>query len=317
MQELDEWMNERTANQKLFERLIEPNRFEKETTIRYETGVDDLRRKIESNLYGGIVRKMRAKTVAWYIAGTAAAIIAIIVSIYYPGEPAWTKQTVSEPTLMLPGSKDIPLGKGLNLTNDQKRRFDYDDSRMGALSYHPNNSQGRTNKYHTVQIPVKYKFCLNLEDSTEVWMNGPTSIHYAELFEKSDRYVEMRGEAFFKITPSQKRPFIIEFSRGEMRAYEAKVYAYDRDDVVFIAVISGVAKINGNANQVEVRAGHIGIIGKKGNLDTQPVDTNLYVRTKDSIPLFPMESLIDSAAKNGWNEGYKKGAKIIKQPNSP
>ncbi|MFD1772106.1 FecR family protein [Sphingobacterium suaedae] len=50
---------------------------------------------------------------------------------------------------------------------------------------------------------------ITLPDSTEVWLNGGSTISYLPSFGKTDRTIELDGEAFFDVTPNKDLPMII------------------------------------------------------------------------------------------------------------
>lgn len=50
---------------------------------------------------------------------------------------------------------------------------------------------------------------ITLPDSTEVWLNSGSTISYLPSFGKTDRNIELDGEAFFDVTPNKDLPMII------------------------------------------------------------------------------------------------------------
>jgi ferric-dicitrate binding protein FerR (iron transport regulator) len=56
-----------------------------------------------------------------------------------------------------------------------------------------------------------------LPDSTHVWLNAGSTLHYPETFTDSRRLVSLEGEAFFDVTKDHTRPFIIQTASTETK----------------------------------------------------------------------------------------------------
>ncbi len=58
---------------------------------------------------------------------------------------------------------------------------------------------------------------VTLPDSTHVWLNRDATLRYPETFAKTERKVELQGEAYFDVTRNPNRPFIVEGERMDVR----------------------------------------------------------------------------------------------------
>ena len=77
---------------------------------------------------------------------------------------------------------------------------------------------------------------LSLPDSTEVWLNAASSLKFPQVFKKSERVVEVTGEAWFKVRPltdeKSRTPFRVHTARMDMEvlgtSFNVNVYPHER-----------------------------------------------------------------------------------------
>ncbi len=62
---------------------------------------------------------------------------------------------------------------------------------------------------HTINTKNAERKKITLPDSTEVWLNSGSTISYHPSFGKTDRNIELDGEAFFDVRPNKSLPMII------------------------------------------------------------------------------------------------------------
>jgi transmembrane sensor len=77
---------------------------------------------------------------------------------------------------------------------------------------------------------------ISLPDSTEVWLNAASSLRFPQVFKKSERVVEVTGEAWFQVRPlldeQNRTPFRVHTARMEMEvlgtSFNVNVYPHER-----------------------------------------------------------------------------------------
>lgn len=62
----------------------------------------------------------------------------------------------------------------------------------------------------TLTTPRGKSIKVTLNDSTEIWLNGESSLSYPSHFTGDTRTVRLTGEAFFKVAHDSRHPFIVE-----------------------------------------------------------------------------------------------------------
>ncbi|HEY0272693.1 MAG TPA: FecR domain-containing protein [Chitinophaga sp.] len=68
---------------------------------------------------------------------------------------------------------------------------------------------GRDAHYLTLEAPAREMRGFTLPDGTQVWLNAGSRLRYPAGFGKTDRQVEMSGEACFSVTPGAGQPFTV------------------------------------------------------------------------------------------------------------
>lgn len=61
--------------------------------------------------------------------------------------------------------------------------------------------------YYTLSVPRNARLQLRLPDGTTVWLNAESSLFFPVPFTTNERYLELRGEAFFTVDTATKTPF--------------------------------------------------------------------------------------------------------------
>jgi transmembrane sensor len=84
-----------------------------------------------------------------------------------------------------------------------------------------------------------------LQDGTAILLKPNSSIEYPDKFSERDRRVQLKGEAFFKVTKDKNRPFIISTSEVTVKVLGTSfnVIAYEGAKEVSVAVKTGKVSV--------------------------------------------------------------------------
>ena len=123
-----------------------------------------------------------------------------------------------------------------------------------------------------------------LSDSTEVWLNGDSWIRYPESFDDKNRSVELIGEAFFKVTKDQHRPFNVNMDGMSVQVLgtEFNVLAQKQSDVIETTLLEGSVALYKNSNKSLVPdrilvPGEQAVYSRQsGEIEVQSVQTSFY-----------------------------------------
>ena len=110
-----------------------------------------------------------------------------------------------------------------------------------GLSFFVFFSPSEHENFYLSEAPLGQKAKLELPDSSTVWLNSGSSIRYSSGFNKRDRKVELKGEAFFEVHKDKGKPFVVHtpFLDVEVTGTRFNVNAYDDEPVIETALVEG------------------------------------------------------------------------------
>ena len=89
-----------------------------------------------------------------------------------------------------------------------------------------------------------------LPDSTEVWLNSCSTLKAPARFDSTSRYVELSGEAYFKVKSNKNWPMLIKTNDVVTRVLgtEFNLSAYNDDPAIKLTLINGKVELQQNEN---------------------------------------------------------------------
>lgn len=98
-----------------------------------------------------------------------------------------------------------------------------------------------TEQINTLVIPRGGEYCLRLEDGSRVWLNARTTLKFPTAFCRTERRVELTGEAYFEVAKDTAHPFVVATDRGDVRVYgtEFNVRAYAEEPNASTTLVQG------------------------------------------------------------------------------
>ena len=100
-------------------------------------------------------------------------------------------------------------------------------------------------KIEKVIVPNGAPEMMLLPDSSVVWLNAGSQIHYADNFINKNREVYLDGEAYFSVKHDADHPFIVYAGNIAIRALGTKfnVHAYGEENKIEATLISGKVQV--------------------------------------------------------------------------
>lgn len=206
------------------------------------------------------------------IAATILLFLTIGVLLYkqlqHKPSPALQKTAVKanpkatpEATLRLANGSMVSLSPGANGVLAIQGNVTVKKTKDGQLLYEGANDQGSGgNNYNTLHTPKGVQFQLTLADGTKVWLNAKSSLTYPAVFNKKERVVSLKGEAYFevaKISAKTKRgtkrmPFIVKTENAEIEVLGThfNVMAYSDAAHQETTLLEGAVNVK-HANQIQ------------------------------------------------------------------
>jgi len=209
-----------------------------------------------NNQLKGEFRKIRVR--AFYRYAAVFVAVAIISSLFFivdlPKDRIAQNTQIDQP--LLPGTEKATLilsnGEKIELDADAKNNI-LDPEGVAiknsnrVLSYDKGADQaGSSMVYNTIVTPMGGEYQLILADGTRVWLNAMSKIKYPALFQADERRVELEGEACFEVVKNQKKPFIVQTSRIDVKVLgtEFNVMAYSDEQAVQTTLVEGAVQVN-------------------------------------------------------------------------
>lgn len=139
-----------------------------------------------------------------------------------------------------------------------------------------------------LDVPRGGEFKILLEDSTEVWLNSDSRLHYPETFGEKERRVRIEGEAYFKVKPDSSRPFYVETDNMAVRVYGTlfNVKAYSDEEYIITTLEKGSIAITASGE-------------KSGELLLSPGHQALYDKESNHVNM----KVVDPVEVTGWHHG--------------
>ena len=95
--------------------------------------------------------------------------------------------------------------------------------------------------YTEISAPQGSRSRILLPDSSIVWLNAGSTIKYPNNFDRIDRVVELKGEAYFDVVSNPRKPFVVCTEHLKLRALGTafNIKAYPEDEVVSATLVEG------------------------------------------------------------------------------
>lgn len=148
---------------------------------------------------------------------------------------------------------------------------------------------------NTLETPRGGEYSLVLSDGTVVYLNTETKLTFPDFFSDYQREVTLSGEAFFEVSKSQTRPFIVKTTNYDVKVYGTSfnVCAYGNDNFSHTTLVEGSVGIETfSGNELKLIPGEQALFRTTTNtIDTREVNTYVYTSWKDGKFVFDHETL--------------------------
>ena len=299
-----EWVNENPEHQKLADRILNEEVYEKNTQLIKSFSSSKAWDKIYPLLGGekSFGRLSWRKSLKY-----AALILLLIIPVSYliynwiAGEP------IGEIT---PGTH----GGELTLSNGNTFNLFDNVPPEGATEVFIIDSKGIN--YQTPANKPKVKEIKNtlrtlhgmechivLSDGTKVHLNAESQLTYPICFSSKERIVQVEGEAYFDVAPDKTHPFIVQTPHTSIRVTGTSfnIRAYADEEVESTTLVSGAVKINsGNKTFELVPNQHYTYNKKTHTNNVTNVNTALYTSWESGSFIFlnvPLENVMSYLSK--------------------
>lgn len=305
-EELDAWRKSSASNEKLFEKLCDPENYKayykRSQEFTNNQGWEFLSKKMRNNQRRNIILKV-CRYAAILLIPIIIAIIAI-QDISYDNSVA--EQLESQLVQILPGEKKAILtmddGETIDLGDNTTKSMQEKDGTQilidsTQLNYQLAENTQKTEKtiYNKIDVPRGGEYTLTLSDGTKVYLNAMSSLRFPVRFTDNTREVELEGEGYFEVTPNIK-PFIVKYNNVavEVLGTSFNISAYS-DEESHTTLVNGSVKVSmGTGESTILKPSQQAYVKPGSNeLNVRVVDTSQYTSWINGKIYFKDERLED------------------------
>ncbi|MGM9509003.1 FecR family protein [Larkinella sp. GY13] len=130
---------------------------------------------------------------------------------------------------------------------------------------------------------------IRLADGSVVWLNADSHLRFPKAFTGNLREVTLEGEAFFKVTPNPKQPFVVRLATGSVRVLGTSfnIRAYPGDTTVETSVVTGRVAFIAKPAATEQKTGSKSATTQKDTLLLTPNTKAIQSLTRHSVATEP------------------------------
>lgn len=152
-----------------------------------------------------------------------------------------------------------------------------------------------------------------LPDGSTVTLNKRSSIAYPSRFKSNNREIELKGEAFFNVTPDKTKPFIVKVNDVVVTVVGTSFNIKTVNGATEVVVETGIVRVTKNGTTIELKAKEKTMISAQDStIAPKPVDDQLYnyYRTRefvcDATPLWKLVNVLNEAYDANIELGSKE-----------
>lgn len=166
---------------------------------------------------------------------------------------------------------------------------------LGSITTYLISGTNKKTEQLVFETPRGEKSMVKLPDGTEVWLNANSRLVYNS-FTKNQRQVELKGEAFFKVTHNEQAPFVVKTNECDIKVLGTtfNVMAYDDFGRKEITLLEGKVDVRAGEKEQILKPGQ-SLVLKNNQMQIAEVNTSqasAWVDNKFNFKDIPLSELI-------------------------
>jgi len=140
----------------------------------------------------------------------------------------------------------------------------------GQLVYDASATGSSVITYNTISTPRGGQYMVILPDSSKVYLNAASSLHFPTTFAGKIRKVSLTGEAYFEVTHNKNKPFMVT-SAGqtvEVLGTHFDINAYIDEHAIKTTLLEGSVKVTASGKTALLTPGQQSQVVQNKSLDT-------------------------------------------------
>jgi transmembrane sensor len=290
----DLWLNESQGNRDLVESFRDTKKIQPEINALSAFDTEDAWKNISHQLGQKPVQLFAFKNIIKY--GAAAVLITFALGTYwYTNKVQEIAPSKVATVYNIPAGKkraafELPNGETISLTDANVALKPSAITAKDGTLYFTKTASNEGN--NVLRTPKAGEYKMILPDGTNVWLNASSSLSFANSFNKNERKVYLKGEAYFEVAHNLKKPFIVSFNKTEVEVLGThfNINTYDKESKT--TLLEGAVRITDGGIQKLLKPGEEATITTKG-IDITKVETYKTVAWKEGLFLFEEENMTD------------------------
>lgn len=241
----------------------------------------------------------------------ASILLVIATGLYF-----YSNRTIKEPEYFAEININNDISPGYNkaiLTLADGSKISLDDAANGLLAsqgdiaitktengeivYEKNSSDkskflADRSVINTIQTPKGGKYQIRLPDGSKVWLNSASTLSYPTAFSGKERKVQLKGEAYFEISPNKHIPFRVQSENQivEVLGTHFNINSYSDEDYVKTTLLEGSVRVILNSVSSKVSNARL----------LKPGEQSLTKSSQSGIKIMNADTEKAVAWKNGY-----------------
>ncbi len=298
--ELEDWINEKTENRLLYERLVHSDYFQNWKERRERLDIQEGWERVISVVRNEKRRNLRLRLMKYAAIFIFPLVFAAGFYFYYSkihddtaiaGVTTEIKPGESKAMLVLNDGKEISLDSPDQLVLHEKDGTEI-LKEEGWLNYSSLDLKKKKSEiFNTIKIPRGGEYHLKLSDGTHVFLNAQSEFVYPVHFNAEVREVTLSGEAYFEVASSDI-PFIVRTKDMDIEVLGTtfNLNAYEQTDEVVTTLVEGKLKVGSRDKAVGSRVifpnEQAVFRMSQRKIEVNTVDVNLYTAWRNGELIF-------------------------------
>ncbi|MFV0378945.1 MAG: FecR family protein [Mangrovibacterium sp.] len=295
-EDLERWLNDSEANRTYYRKACAYYAIrDTENDADYREAWHEFEQQIQTRRY------------RWL--GWAAAVVLLAASTFaisYLQSDMRDYKPLSESAPITPVAQKVTLtlsnGETLKIRQDRDSLIRDNDEQLlltsGVVSCfgrdEASQEQATHDIFHTITVPSGTMYKVVLSDSSVVWLNARSAMHYPVTFKKQNREVTIEGEAYFEVRHDAEHPFIVHAAGNSIRVLGTKfnVNASEPASEVQTTLVSGSVEVqNKSGERLILRPSQQACCMTEGDIELKIADVLTVIDWQAGLFVYKQEYL--------------------------
>ncbi|MFV0554748.1 MAG: FecR family protein [Mangrovibacterium sp.] len=283
---LDCWLEESPGNRQLFEQIKSSKDLSKRLALREQINLDEEWQALQRKM-----RRSKQRFISPFIKYAAAVVLILSVAVAllvrdYRQSDSPAVELLENLHFNQKAILTLASGERVELGSERKKEIVLQDGvslqdSVGELVYCPIDApaKDRPLRYNTISIPRGGEYRLRLEDGTVVYLNSESELRFPEHFAANCRQIELKGEAYLKVSKDANRPFIVQTSHADIEVLGTafNVSSYDSEAYSTATLVEGSIKVSSGDEATIIVPGQQARVDSEERISVQEVDVEKVI----------------------------------------